>query len=87
MRCDEELKIQRPERATVISHDRHRGQHLTRCWIDFASFGEGVAEQCLVLFEGELDSGDRVVLVRGRGDMEGVLVFRLSWTSLVPQCL
>lgn len=66
MRGDERFEAERPERAAVVGHDRHRRQHLTGRLIDAAAVPQRMPEERFVLGERCLDRRDRVVLVRGR---------------------
>ncbi len=71
---DERLEPERAERAAVVGHDRDDRQQLAGLGIDRAVLAQWVAEHRLVVGQGELDGVDRVVLVRGRGDVERMLV-------------
>ena len=71
MSRDEELKAQRPERATVIGHNRrNRGQHACLL-IDGTGLHESVAERPLKVRQ--RDCHDRVTRFRGRRGMERML--------------
>lgn len=62
------------KRAAVVGDDRHHRLDLPGLGVDFAQIGQRVAEHRFEVGQREFDGIDRVVLVRGRGDVEGVLV-------------
>lgn len=60
---DERLEPERPERATVVGHDRHQRHHVALL-VAAAEVDQRRAGQPLRLGQRELDRSDGVVLVR-----------------------
>jgi len=71
---DEGLEPEGPERAAVVGDDRDDWLDLTCLGVDLAEICEWVAEHGLVVGQREFDGIDRVELVRGRRDVERMLV-------------
>ncbi len=62
------------ERATIVGDHRDRREQLARVEIDRAEVDQRMSEASLGLGDRELDRGDRVELVRGRGPAPAELV-------------
>jgi len=63
---DEGLEPERAERPAVVGDDRDQRLHIS-IDVPLGEFAERSSGQAFGLGEGELDRGDRVVLVRRRG--------------------
>lgn len=74
VQLDERPEPERAERAAVVGDDGDHRQQLAGLGVDAAFVDHRVAEHLLLVGQGELDRVDSVGLVRGRGNVEWVLV-------------
>jgi hypothetical protein len=81
---DEGLEAKGPERPAIVRHDGHHRQQLPGLRVDRAGLDQRVTEHLLVVGQGQLDRVDRVVLVPGGRDVEGVLVLGPVVLSILP---